>query len=147
MLNPLPCLSWVSSRVLRNVMKILDDLREPLPRKCVKTYVFPRCICNFPRFRALLFVKRARSIVRNGWIQYGGTWPSKLAVDVVVTAGKLWFASAQGSELNSPSASLQLSIAQWCLEIRWKEERPQNIEMKTMFPKYMPDVNLSARGK
>ena len=45
-------------------------------------------------------------------------------------------------------ASQQLSFAQWYLDIRRKEERLKNIEMKTtQFPKCKPDVKLTARGR
>ena len=46
------------------------DGNSPYLESPKKPYVFPRSICNFPRFRALMFTKRARFLVREeGWVK------------------------------------------------------------------------------
>ena len=78
-----------------------------------KTYVFPRSICNFRRFRVLSFIKRARFLAREGsWAKdcFTPTWRN-MAGYIVRTAGKWQLALAQGPEIKGHSASQQLFFA------------------------------------
>lgn len=66
MLNPLPCLSRVSSRVLRNVMKILDDLHDS-SSKVRENLRVSALYLQFPAFSCIVVCETC-AFTRQEWL-------------------------------------------------------------------------------
>ena len=132
-MNLIPYLSKVNILILEVVRKMMEILPTwlwgALSSKVRKSL---RVSAQYPQFTAF-----SRIVVREtcAFPRWGGELGKRLVHFIMAghggrycekSAGKWQLALAQGPELKSPSASRQISSAYWYLNIKWKDERPQN---------------------